>query len=609
MLSCLRVRNFAIIDELEVVLGPGLNVLTGETGAGKSILIDALGLVLGDKARNDLVRTGAPQAEVEALFELGSGQAVRERLALAGISEGPQGEEDESGGEGGAGEGGAGEGGRELVVRRVVTAQGRSRAYVNGRMVTLAQLASLAAGLTDISSQHEHHTLVDPMSHLGYLDAFGGLGERVSAMRAAHARLADASGRLEEARARLRGRAERSDFLRFQIAEIDALSPRPGEIAELQGDRERLRHAEKLLRAASEAEEALYGRDGSISEELGRLSATLRDAAALDPALAPAQAAVEQAEAQLVEAARDLGHYARHVALDPERLAEVDERLHGLVRLARKYGAGGEGAEAAVLAHRAGAAAELAALEGAEDEIAALERERDAAHATAAELARALSRRRRDIADALSQRVSAELRSLGMGSARIHVDVGALEPRGGDGRGEGLVDGARLAATGLDRVEILIAANPGEDPRPLRRIASGGELSRALLAIKRVLAGARRGERAEGEGRSLYVFDEVDTGVGGAVAETIGQKLRDVASGDQVLCITHLAPIAIYGDTHFLVRKDVVDGRTRSEIVPLGGAERVEEIARMLGGISVTKKTREVAAELLRGAAQPQRAS
>jgi len=592
MLSYLRVHNFAIIDALEVELGPGLNVLTGETGAGKSILVDALGLVLGEKARNDLVRTGASHAEVEALFDLGSSAAVVARLASAGLLA------DEDGAAGSGEEPSA-----ELVVRRVVSATGRSRAYVNGRLVTLTQLAALAAGLADISSQHEHHTLVDAASHLGYLDAFGGLEERAAAMEAAYARVASASAELAAARDRLKGRADRADFLAFQISEIDAVRPTAGEQGRLSRDRDRLRHAERLLRAAGSAEESIYGRDGSITEELGRVATSLREAAALDPALEPTLATIEQAEAQLTEAARDLSRYVRGVALDPERLSELDERLHALGRLIRKYAPGRDEPESAVLEHRERVAAELASLSRAEDEIAALEKARDAALVTAADLARSLSRARREVASGLSERVSHELRTLGMGAAEIHVEVSLLEAAG---RGEAAqVDGARLGPSGIDRVEILIAANPGEEPRPLRRIASGGELSRALLAIKRVLAGARRhAQGAASLGRSLYVFDEVDTGVGGAVAETIGQKLRDVARHDQVLCVTHLAPIAIYGEQHFLVRKEVVQGRTRSDIVPLEGSERVEEIARMLGGLTVTKKTRDVAAELLRSAAR-----
>ncbi len=586
MLTCLRVRNFAIIDALEVELGPGLNVLTGETGAGKSILIDALGLVLGEKARNDLVRTGASHAEVEALFELESASAVRERLARAGIADEPTDAE--------------AAGGSELVVRRVVSGQGRSRAYVNGRLVTLAQLAELASGLADISSQHEHHTLVDPRSHLGYLDAFGGLADRVTAVSVAYDDLHAASRALDEARARLRGRADRADFLAFQISEIDAVSPKSGELRTLASDRERLRHAEKLLRAAGGAEEALYGRDGSISEELGKVVSSLRDAAQLDPILAAALASLEQADTQIVEAARELGHYARNVALDPERLSEVDDRVHALTRLVRKYAPGEDVPEDAINAHRARAKAELASLERAEDEIASLESRRDASFGRAAAAARVLSKARAEIAKGLSERVTGELRSLGMGSATIVIDVRPLDAN--KSATDLVVDGARLSSSGIDHVEMLIAPNPGEEPRSLRRIASGGELSRALLAIKRTLAGARRAAGDAANRRSLYVFDEVDTGVGGAVAETIGQKLRDVARHDQVLCITHLAPIAIYGEQHFLVKKEIADGRTRSDIVPLEGSERVEEIARMLGGITVTKKTRDVAAELLRSA-------
>lgn len=579
MLTCLRVRNFAIIDELEVELGPGLNVVTGETGAGKSILIDALGLVLGDKAKSEIVRTGAPQAEVEALFELGSPAQLRHRLEAAEI------EVDEGDGDT-----------HELVIRRVVTAQGRSRAYVNGRLATQAQLVALAAGLADISSQHEHQTLVDPGTHLDYLDAYGGLDGDAAAMRDAHRALASCATALDEARAQLTGRSERADFLAFQIKEIDDAAPQSGEIAALQIERERLRHGEKLLRAAGQSEEALYARDGSITEELGRLVAILRDAAELDPRLEGAAAALETAEAQLTEAARDLGHYARSVTMDPERLAEVDERLHRLQRLAKKYAPLSPDPEQAMVAHRDAAKAELAALQHTEDRIAELEQKRARALAIAGEKARALSKRRHEVAAELSSAITREIRSLGMSSASIQVAVRSLEARG-----ELVVDGARITPSGMDHVEMLIAPNAGEDAKPLRRIASGGELSRALLAIKRVLASARRRGDAP-EGRSLYVFDEVDTGVGGAVAETIGLKLRDVAQHDQVLCITHLAPIAVYASTHFVVKKEVVDGRTRSDIVPLDERERVDEVARMLGGIQVTKKTRDVAAEMLRAA-------
>ncbi|AKF07833.1 DNA repair protein RecN [Sandaracinus amylolyticus] len=574
MLSVLRVRQLAIIDELEVVFGPGLNVLTGETGAGKSILVDALQLVLGGRGRPEMVRTGAPQAEVEALFDVGDDPVAIDRLRAAGIET---------------------EGG-ELIVRRVVSAQGRTRAYVNGTMATQAQLAELAAGMADISSQHEHHTLVDPATHLGYLDAFGRLeglrGEVGEAFRALEA----ADRALAEAQARVKGRGEREDVLRFQIKEIDDLSPRPGELAALAEERERLRYAEKLVTSAGAAEDAIYARDGAICEELSSLAARLSEAADIDARLAPMLAGIEAARAQLEEAARDLGQYARDVTMDPERLAEADERLHRLTRLAKKYaGNAGEGAEEAILAQRDHLATELAELDSAEERIAELEAARAKALAKAGELAKALSKKRHDAASKLGTAISTELASLGMGGAKVSIHVARLEGGRVDGaRGELSVDGSRLSAGGIDRAEFLISPNKGEEARPLRKVASGGELSRAMLAIKRVLAGLGPA--------GLYVFDEVDTGVGGAVAEVIGRKLKEVARHHQVLCVTHLAPIAVYADRHFLVRKDVVGERTRSAILALDEGERLEEVARMLGGLNITKKTRDAAAELLRGA-------
>ena len=577
MLTCLRVKNFAIIDALEVEFGPGLNVVTGETGAGKSIMVDALGLVLGAKAKNDLVRTGTAQAEVEALFELADVDALKARLLAAGL------DDDES------------EPTRELVVRRIVTAQGRSRAYVNGRLVTQTQLAVITEGLADVSSQHEHHTLVDPKSHLAYLDDYAGLEPDVESMRDAHRALNEASRALDEARGQLKGRGERADFLTFQLGEIDAVGPKSGESETLAVERERLRHADKLLRSTRDSEEILYAKDASITEELAKVRRTLSDAAQLDARLRPVLELVEQAESNLSDAARELGAYARGVQLDPERLGEVEERLHALQRLARKYAVGSKTPEETVVLHRAQVSAELEALRTTEHRIEALERARTAAGARAVALAEVLTKKRQVAAKELSRAVTAELRSLGMSTAEIHALVRPMEA-GGELVGERV----RINGTGADAVELMIAPNAGEDPKPLRRIASGGELSRTLLGIKRVLAEARR----EGgqEARSLYVFDEVDTGVGGAVAETIGTKLRDVAKHNQVLCITHLAPIAVYAEVHFIVKKEVLEGRTRSSIEALDANQRVEEVARMLGGLHITTKTRDAAAELLRGA-------
>lgn len=563
MLSVLRVRHLAIIDELEVELGPGLNVITGETGAGKSILIDALGLVLGGRGKADLVRTGKDRAEVEALFELADDEALRARLAEAELGDGP-----------------------ELLVRRVVTANGRTRAYVNGRLATASQLSQLTGELVDISSQHEHHTLVDPATHLDFLDAFGQLealraklGERFGALR-------EADAALRKAREDVAQREEREDLLRFQLREIEELDPQPGELEALREERERLRHAERLASAAGGAEEALYAADDAITSSLGRIATDLREAAKIDPALAGPTESVDSALTLLEDAARELGAYARDVTFDPERLAEVEERTHRLQRMARKYGGEVEG----ILEHRDQAAEELAQLDQIEERLEALEKARAAALDGASKQARELSKERASIAAELGARISEQLHTLGMGDARVEVRLEPLSKRSG----ELAVGEARLTERGIDRVEFLIAPNPGEEPKPLRKIASGGELSRAMLAVKRVLSGVGRA--------GLYVFDEVDSGVGGAVAETIGQKLAEVAEHHQVICITHLAQIAVYGDRHFQVDKVVEGGRTRSRIAPLTAKQRKEEIARMVGGLEITASTRKAAAEMLANA-------
>ncbi len=559
MLSCLRIRAFAIIDELEVSFGSGLNVVTGETGAGKSILVDALELVLGGRGKPEMVRTGEDKAEVEALFDISGADAIRAALEEAGI------EVDED----------------EVIVRRVVLASGRTRAYLNGRLTTQSQLKKLASGLADISSQHEHHTLVDARTHLGYLDAYGGLADEREAMAAAHR---DAQAAYEVYAALDtddRARAEREDLLRFQVQEIDELAPRQGEREELEAERRRLQHAAELARAAGGAEDALYASDDSLAGALGRIVQDVRRAAEVDAELAPHADQLDEALTSIEDAARALGQYAHGVELDPARLQEVDDRLDRYARLTRKYGDDAD----AMLAHRDEAETELRGLEDHESNLAAAKRTLDDALLAARAIAEGLRKKREGVAAELGKQISDELGSLGMGGARVEVAMAPLEGTGGLE-----VDGARLSKTGFDRAEFLIAPNRGEEARPLHKVASGGELSRALLAIKRVLSGL-------GAAR-LYVFDEVDTGVGGAIAEAIGKKLVDVAGHGQVLCITHLPQIAVFGDRHFHVEKRTVKGRTCSAIRSLAEDERVEEVARMLGGATIGDATRTAAREL-----------
>ncbi|WP_437637090.1 DNA repair protein RecN [Sorangium sp. So ce854] len=563
MLVALRVKNFILMDALELRLEPGFNVLTGETGAGKSIVVGALSLVLGGRASAEQIRPGADEAEIEALFDVRSSDRAMAMLDAAGIA---------SGG--------------ELVVRRVVQATGRSRAYLNGRLCTAGELQALAPELADVASQHESVALTDPSTHLGYLDRFGRLVPARSELAADVAELEAISDELRAARERERGRGEREAFLAFQLQAIDALSPRPGELADLAAERNRLRHAGRLHDITRRAASRLDQGDDAMCDELARLASELQAAAEIDPALDPVARAVDACWTELSEAARQIARYAERAEADPDRLSEIEDRMYRLEGLLRQHGPTIED----VLAARARLAGELEQLSGVESHVAELERRRDALLAVAAERARKLSAKRRKAGEKLGAAISGELADLGMGGARVVVDVA---PHGGD-RAELVVDGARLGQDGIDRVEFLISPNKGIEPRPLRRIASGGELSRALLALKRVLA--------ECGPAGLYVFDEVDSGVGGAVADKIGRAIGDVARHHQVLCITHLAPIAAFADAHFVVAKENAGGIAKSSVVRVDKKDRIAEVARMLSGAKVTGASLKAATELIEAA-------
>ncbi len=563
MLVTLRVKNFILMDALELSLDRGLNVLTGETGAGKSIVVGALSLVLGGRANAEQIRPGADEAEIEALFDVRGSERVLAALEAAGV---------------------ASDG--DLVIRRVVQSTGRSRAYLNGRLCTAGELAALAPDLADVASQHESVALTDPSTHLNYLDRFARLVDQRNELSAEVAHLEAIVAKIRGVRDAERGRGEREAFVSFQLQAIEALSPQPGELDDLAAERHRLRHAGRLLDLTQGVAERLDQGDGAICDEVARICSDLAAAAEIDPALAPAARALEGCRSELLEVARDVTRYAERTEADPGRLSDVEERMYRLEGLLRQHGPTLDD----VLATRDRLAAELAAFAGAESRIAELEREKEAQLAVAAERARKLSARRRKAAEKLGAAISGELAEMGMGGARVVVDVAAL---GGE-RAELAVDGARLGPDGIDRVEFLISPNKGIDPRPLRKIASGGELSRALLALKRCLA--------ECGPAGLYVFDEVDAGVGGAVADKIGRAIADVARHHQVLCITHLAPIAAFGDAHFVVSKQSDGGMTRSGVARVERKERVAEVARMLSGARVTDAALKAATEMIRAA-------
>ena len=547
MLVQLSIRNVVLIERLALELGAGFTAITGETGAGKSMVVDALSLVLGGRARPELVRTGADEAEVEALFEVSPSSLVAAQLDAAGIP-----------------------GGREIVVRRVVQAEGRSRAYINGRMCTAGQLAGIAPELCDIASQHESVALTDPATHIEYLDAFGRLeAERLRVSEQVDG-LSEVVRELHAATALERGRVEREDFLRWQIKEMDELDPKDGEEAMLQAERGRLRHADKLQGATRRAAESLYDGDGALCDELARLAAELDQAAAIDPSPAAFARTIESARAELSDASRGLARYAESVEANPERLVEVEERSFRLQKLLHKHGP----TTTELLAHRAALARELESLSTASVRIAELEAARTERAAAVGAAARSLSRKRRDAAEKLADAIGKQLSQLGMGRARVVVEVSPTAAAG-DAL---LVDGARLTRSGHRPRGVSHRAEPGRRPAPAAQDRERRrELSRALLALKRVLAG-------QGPA-GTYVFDEVDAGVGGAIAEVIGRAIADIARHRQVICITHLPQIAALADAQFVVDKAESRGRTHTTVRKLAAGERVEEIARMIGGM------------------------
>jgi DNA repair protein RecN (Recombination protein N) len=559
----LRISGFALIDELELELGPGLTVITGETGAGKSIIIEALGLLRGGRASADLIRTGRDEARVEAIIELPAPVAaeLRARFEAEGRP-GPSSELSESG----------------LLARRTVPRTGRGRIHLAGGLATAGDLAATVAELIDIASQHDQQSLTDAERQLAILDAFAENDQLRAEMAAAHVQLAAANQALATFNADARTRTEREDLLKFQIAELEAAALEPGEDESLRIERERLKGAEKFFAAATRGEEVLYAQEAAVAGQIAAITRELTPLSALDPTLAPLVERLAGAQATVEDVARDLGRYASRVRSDPARLAEVEERLFLLQRLCRKHG----GTLAEAIARREAIARELGELGSFEDGLAERREAQVRAEAAARAAADALTRTRKKAASGLEKKVAETLRELGLGQARLPVAVEAA---------------AGIGATGADRVRFLFAPNPGEEARPLARIASGGELSRVMLAVKQALA---RTDRV-----LTYVFDEVDSGVGGGTAETIGRKLKKIAASRQVIAITHLPQIAAFADSHIRVTKTSGQGRTTVVVEPVAGKERTREIARMLGGSKPSAEATAHADEMLRRAAAP----
>lgn len=548
MLTDLHIKNFAIIDNLHVTFREGLNVLTGETGAGKSIIIDAVNLVLGGRASADLIRTGEEEATVEALFDLSRQPEILAGLAETGV-----------------------ECDGELLVKRMVSRTGRNRVFVGGGLSTITFLADLTGRLINIYGQHESQTLLKPENHLLLLDGFGALSrlrEEFSTVYDDYRHTLNNIRRLDEGE---REAARRIDLLSFQSEEIGKADLIPGEEEELAQERELLVHGEKLLANSRGAFDALYGGDDSILGNLRQVMAGVGEIRAIDGKLSEMTDPLNSAYLQLEDAALALRDYASRVETDPLRLQAIDDRLDQIFRLKKKYAP----TVAEIIAFKKEIDLELAGLMNRIEARGELEQRLRELEERMSTKGKELSLRRKGAAKALKTAMEKELRELAMSNALFEVALAGLEePRG----------------SGMERAEFLFSPNPGEAPKPLARIASGGELSRLMLALKQV--------HPESDVPTL-VFDEVDTGIGGATSALVGEKLKRVAGGQQVLCITHLPQVAAFADHHFRVEKLVEGGRTRTCVNNLAGNERVREMARMLGGVKITEKTLEHAREMI----------
>ncbi|HZA83051.1 MAG TPA: DNA repair protein RecN [Actinomycetes bacterium] len=568
MLAELRIRDLGVIDDARLEVSAGLNVLTGETGAGKTMVVDALALLLGGRADPGAVRAGRPAALVEGRLQAGADPAVADALASAGVS-------DEDG---------------EVVVARQVLVEGRSRAQLQGRMATVAAVADVVRPLVEVHGQHEFQELLRPGVQRELLDRFA--GEAALAPRAAFAagwrRLRAVTRELDELAARAREREREIDLLGHQLDEIHAAQVRVGESAELAAEAERLANAEALQQAAALAHQLLEGdEDAGAATALGAAAKAVHGPGGHDPALGELAGRAQALAAEVADLASGLRAYAEGVLVDPARLEEVQARIAQLRDLERKYGDD----EAAVLAFADQAAARLAELEGGTLRSEALEAEAAKLRGELAGLGAALTAARRDAADRLGEALRVELADLAMPSARVVV---AVEQ---DPDEAGLeVGGRRLAATedGLDRVELQLAAHPGAPLRPLGRAASGGELSRVMLALRVVLAGVDR--------TPTLVFDEVDAGVGGRTAAAVGRRLAQLARNHQVLVVTHLPQIAAHADRHFTVEKQSAEGTTSTDLRLLDDAGRVGELSRMLAGMEGSGLAQAHAEELLAAA-------
>jgi DNA repair protein RecN (Recombination protein N) len=563
MLQELSIRNFALIDDLNVSFLPGMTVLTGETGAGKSIIISAVNLLLGSRATPKLIRTGSETAELEARFLVPPESGVARLMTDndLDISDG-------------------------LLIRRIISSRDNSRIYINGRQATVQMLGELTENLASIAGQHAHQKLLKEEEHMLILDQFAGLNRQRTDLGIVYRGMlpmVETLCRLEEKRKQA---AAHMELLDNEKQEISGATPILGEDAELEKERTRLRSSEALIKAVHESLETLHHAPGAVSEQLATVSKSIHAASNLDPKLSAPGKQIAELRYLLEDIIQKLQDYSGNVALEEGRLEEVDARLDTLNRLKRKYG----GSIESVIEHLGTINREINILDALDAQIAEVGQELAASHQKLTTAAVDLSRKRATAAKALSKKIEEELSSLNMTQARFEIVLTPYAARE-DTLPYLIVDGGCIRETGMDQIQFMISPNTGEALKPLSAIASGGELSRVVLALKAILA--------EGEAVESIVFDEVDAGIGGGVAEVVGRKLAALARNHQIVCITHLPQIAKFATHHFLISKHVEDERTVTTISPVKGEERVLELARMLGGETITDATLNHARELL----------
>jgi DNA repair protein RecN (Recombination protein N) len=554
MLNDLSIKNFAIIDELHLSFDEGLNVITGETGAGKSIIIGAVSLLLGDRATTEMIRTQADTATVEASFDVSANKTLRDKITAMGFPDSD-----------------------DLIIRRVISHSGKNKAFINGQMATLINLSAVSELLINICGQHEHQVILNAENHIDILDEFG---DCLSA-RAVYEEIFHQHQQIVNEMTKLRdlskSREEKAELFKFQLKEIQDINPGPAEDTALAEEKKVLVNAQKLNDYANQSYDLLYGEKDCAIVKLKEAGSRIKEIKKIDSNLNIADADIENSFITMQEVALALRDYAKNLFFDPDRLATIDERLESLSRLKRKYGGTLEG----VLLKKQEMEESLQTVFSLEEELSKLAKEEEKVKEDLKQNAFRLSKMRKQAAKKLEETVDKEIRALNMPHASFYVNFSKER------------DHAEIfGPTGKDEIEFYLSANKGEEARPLNKVASGGELSRIILSLKNVLS--RTGSV------SSMIFDEVDNGIGGAVAEIVGRKLKEVSAAHQVICITHLPQIACFGEKHLYVSKKVVKNRTITSVNELDNEQKIEEISRMLGGVDVTEKTREHACEMIK---------